>query len=331
MAETMDILVVGAGPCGLGVGVAARQAGLSCVLFDRGPVTSSITLFPTHMTFFSTSERLELGGVPFISPGEKPTRRDALRYYRRIVDVFDLDVHQYEDVVDVQRAGRCFAVSTARKDGSAGQYLARNLVVATGYLDCPRLMGIPGEDLPKVHHWYKEGAPFFRQDCVVIGAGNSSVDVALDLFRWGARVTLVHFADRLDPGVKPWIVPDIEGRLKKGEIAVRWRTRLVEVRPATVLLRDEDTGATEEVANDWVFAMTGYVPDPHLLRELGVSIDPRTGIPAHDPATMESDVPGVYIAGVLAAGFDANKIFIENGREHGPRIVQAIRAREPAR
>ena len=328
MADMMDILVVGAGPCGLGVGVAARQAGLSCTIFDRGPVTSSITLFPTHMTFFSTSERLELGGVPFISPGEKPTRRDALRYYRRIVDVFDLDVHQYEGVADVRRTGTCFNVTTLRKDGSAGQYLARNLVVATGYLDSPRLMGIPGEDLPKVLHWYREGAPFYRQDCIVVGAGNSSVDVALDLFRWGARVMLVHFADRLDPGVKPWIVPDMEGRLKKGEIAARWCTRLVEVRPATVVLRDELTGATEEVPNDWVFAMTGYVPDPHLLRELGVSIDPRTGIPAHDPATMESDVPGVFIAGVLAAGFDANKIFIENGREHGPRILQAIMARE---
>lgn len=325
MAERLDIAVVGAGPCGLGVGVAARQAGLSCRLFDRGPVTSAITLFPTHMTFFSTAERLELGGVPFIVAGEKPTRRDALRYYRRIVEVFDLDVRQYEAVTEVAGGRGEFRLRTLTKDGHSGEHLARTVVVATGYLDTPRLMGIPGEELPKVHHYYKEGAPFFRQDCVVIGAGNSSVDVALDLFRWGARVTLVHFADALDPGVKPWIVPDMQGRLNKGEIAARWRTRLLEVRPRTVVLLNEETGATEELANDWVFAMTGYVPDPTLLQELGVSINPITGIPAHDPATMESDVPGVFIAGVLAAGYDANKIFIENGREHGPRICAAIR------
>ena len=326
MTTSVDIAVVGAGPCGLGVGVAARQAGLSCVLFDRGPVTSAITMFPTHMTFFSTSERLELGGVPFIAPGEKPTRRDALRYYRRIVDIFDLDVHQYEGVTEVTGVGGDFLLRTLGKDGDRAEYAARNLVVATGYLDTPRLMGIPGEELPKVLHYYKEGSPYFRQDCIVIGAGNSSVDVALDLFRWGARVTLVHFADTLDAGVKPWIVPDMEGRLKKGEIAARWRTRLLEVRPGTVVLLDEGTGATEELANDWVFAMTGYVPDPTLLQHLGVSINPVTGIPAHDPATMESDVPGVFIAGVLAAGYDANKIFIENGREHGPRICAAILA-----
>ncbi len=327
MVEKLDIVVVGAGPCGLGVGVAARQAGLSCILFDRGAVTSSITKFPTHMTFFSTAERLELGGVPFIAPGDKPTRRDALRYYRRIVDVFELDVHQYEEVTEVAGAAGDFHVRTRRMDGGVAEYRARTLVVATGYLDTPRLMGVPGEELPKVHHYYKEGSPYFRQECIVIGAGNSSVDVALDLFRWGARVTLVHFADVLDPGVKPWILPDMQGRIRNGEIAVRWRTRLVEVRPRTVVLRHEDTGETEEVPNDWVFAMTGYIPDPTLLQHLGVSINPLTGVPTHDPATMESDVPGVFIAGVLAAGYDANKIFIENGREHGPRICSAILAR----
>ncbi len=323
MAEPFDILVIGAGPCGLGVGVAARQAGLSCALFDRGPVTSAICQYPTHMTFFSTSERLELGGVPFISPGDKPTRRDALRYYRRVVEVFELDVHQYEAVTEVTGRRGEFLVRTLRKDGDSAEYAARNLVVATGYLDTPRLMDIPGEDLPKVLHYYKEAAPFFRQDCVVIGAGNSSVDVALDLYRWGARVTLVHFADVLDPGVKPWILPDIENRLKKGEIGVRWRTRVAEITPRSVILRHEDSGEVEELPNDWVFAMTGYVPDPTLLQHLGVAINPVTGIPAHDPATMESAVPGVFIAGVLAAGYDANKIFIENGREHGPAICGA--------
>jgi thioredoxin reductase (NADPH) len=293
-------------------------------MFDRGPVTSAVMQYPTHMTFFSTSERLELGGVPFISPGDKPTRRDALRYYRRIVEVFELDVRQYEGVTEVSGCGGAFLVRTLRKDGDSAEYAARHIVVATGYLDTPRLMDVPGEELPKVLHYYKEGAPYFRQDCIVIGAGNSSVDVALDLYRWGARVTLVHFADVLDPGVKPWILPDIENRLKKGEIGVRWRTRVSEITPRSVVLRHEDTGEVEELPNDWVFAMTGYVPDPTLLQHLGVSINPVTGIPAHDPVTMESDVAGVFIAGVLAAGYDANKIFIENGREHGPAICRAI-------
>ncbi len=322
----IDIAVVGAGPCGLGVGVAARQAGLSCVLFDRAEVTSAIGRYPTHMTFFSTSEKLELGGVPFIVAGDKPTRRDALRYYRRVADVFELDVHQYEEVTEAAREGDVFRLRTRRADGDTAVYAARALVVATGYLDTPRLMEIPGEELPKVLHYYKEGHPFFHQRCAVVGAGNSSVDVALDLHRWGADVTLIHFADELDPGVKPWILPDITNRLKNGDIGVRWSTRVVEVRPDTLLLRHEQSGEVEELDNDWLFAMTGYIPDPTLLLSLGASINPLTGIPHHDPATMETDAPGVFIAGVIAAGYDANKIFIENGRHHGPAIVEALRA-----
>ncbi|HET9982314.1 MAG TPA: YpdA family putative bacillithiol disulfide reductase [Longimicrobiales bacterium] len=323
----VELAVVGAGPCGLGVGVAARQAGMECVIFDKGPITSAIGMYPTHMTFFSTAERLELGGVPFITAADKPTRRDALKYYRRIVDVFELDVHQYEGVTEIGGERGAFRLRTLRKDGDVAEYAARNVVIATGYLDTPRLMGIPGEDLPKVFHYYKEGYPYSREDCLVVGAGNSAVDVALDLYRWGARVTLVHFADALDPGVKPWILPDIANRIKTGEIAVRWRSRLAEIRPRSVVLRSDETGEAEELPNDWVFAMTGYIPEPTLLRQLGVSIDAQTGIPRHDRETMETDVPGVFIAGVVAAGYDANKIFIENGREHGPRIVRAILGR----
>ncbi|MFW6201773.1 MAG: NAD(P)-binding domain-containing protein, partial [Gemmatimonadota bacterium] len=200
----------------------------------------------------------------------------------------------------------------------------RNVVVATGYFDSPNLMGIPGEDLPKVRHYYREGYPYFDQDCVVIGAGNSAVDAALDLYRSGARVTLVHFGEDLDRGVKPWVLPDIRNRIEKGEIEALWRTRVVEVRPASVVLHDDEGGARREIENDWVFAMTGYTPDPSLLRGLGVTVERETGVPAHDPETMATDVPGVYIAGVLAAGLDANKIFIENGREHGARIVRAV-------
>jgi thioredoxin reductase (NADPH) len=303
--------------------VAARAAGASCRLFEKANVVSAISRYPTHMTFFSTAEKLELGAVPFISQGDKPNRREALRYYQRIVRHFDLDVRQYEAVSAVSGQIGDFLVDTVRKDGQVFSYHARNIVIATGYLDTPCLLDIPGENLPHVTHYYAEGSPYFDQDCIVIGAGNSGVDVALDLHRWGARVTLVHFADVLDAGVKPWILPDISNRLKNGEITARWHTRVAEIKPSSVVL--ESDGKRDEIAADFVFAMTGYRPDPTLLMSLGVAIDLETGIPSHDAATMQTNVPGVFIAGVLAAGYNANKIFIENGREHGPRIAEAIR------
>ena len=267
---------------------------------------------------------LELGGVPFIAQGDKPTRREALRYYQRIVRTFDLDVRQYEEVERIA-AGDPFELHTRRKDGTHHTYTARNIVIATGYLDTPVLMHIPGEELPHVRHYYHEGAPYFDTECIVIGAGNSAVDVALDLYRWGARPTLVHFADQLDAGVKPWILPDITNRLKSGDIAVRWRSRVVEITPSSVIIESEETGQRSEQRADFVFAMTGFCPDPRLLRSLGAEIDAATGIPAHDPATMQTNVPRVFIAGVIAAGLNANKIFIENGREHGPKIVGTVR------
>lgn len=321
--NSFDIAVVGAGPCGLGVGVAARAQNVSCVLFEKASVVSAISRYPTHMTFFSTAEKLELGGVPFLAQGDKPNRREALRYYQRIVRTFGLDVRQYEKVEHI-RLGPDFIITTRRKDGVQREYRARNIVIATGYLDTPVLMNIPGEELPHVRHYYKEGHPYFDQDCVVIGAGNSAVDVALDLYRWGARPTLVHFADALDPGVKPWILPDIMNRINSGEIPVRWRSRVVEILSDHVVLQSEVTRERSRLPTDFVFAMTGFRPDPTLLQSLDVRVDEQTGIPAHDPTTMQTNVPGVFIAGVIAAGLNANKIFIENGREHGPKIVSAV-------
>jgi thioredoxin reductase (NADPH) len=324
---TADLAVIGAGPCGLAAGIAARRAGVRCVLFDRGCVVSSISQYPTWMTFFSTADRLEIGGVPFVVAGDKPTRREALRYYQRLAREFELDVHQYEDVTHVRRDTDGFVLSTRTFAGELREYTARNVVVATGYFDSPNLLGIPGEELPKVTHNYREAHVFFDLDCVVVGGGNSSVDAALELHRWGARVTIVHFAEGLDPNVKPWVRPDIEARLREGAIAARFRSRLVEVRPATVLVHSDATGQTEELPNDRVLAMTGYTPDGRLLRALGVSFDAVTGIPHHAPATMQTNVPGVFIAGVLSAGFDANKVFIENGRGHGELIVRALAGR----
>ena len=323
--EQLDIAVIGAGPCGLAAGIAARRAGLACVLYDRECVAASISRYPTHMTFFSTAERLEIGGVPFIVAGEKPTRREALRYYQRLAREFALDVRQYEGVRTVAAEPGGFRIATTPAAGGTATYRASNLVVATGYFDSPNRLGIPGEDLPKVAHNYREGHVFYDQDCLVVGGGNSAVDAALELYRWGARVTIVHFADRLDPNVKPWVRPEIEARIRDGDIAARFGARLTAIRPGTVLFRQGE--AEHELANDWVLAMTGYTPDGALLRGLGVDFDPESGIPRHDPGTMETNVPGVFIAGVLAAGYNANKVFIENGRDHGARIVECVKTR----
>jgi thioredoxin reductase (NADPH) len=325
--KRVALAVIGAGPCGLAAGIAARRGGVDCLLFDRGCVVSSISHYPTHMTFFSTADRLEIGGVPFVVVGDKPTRREALRYYQRLAAEFELDVHQYEEVTSVQPDGSGFRLSTWTHAGTEHTYAAENVVIATGYFDSPNLLGIAGEDLPKVRHSYREPHSYFRQRCVVVGGGNSAVDAALELRRWGAEVTIVHFAPALDPNVKPWVRPDIEARLRDGDIAARFDARLVEVRRESVLVRTEASGAVEELGNDWVLAMTGYTPDGVLLRSLGVTFDGETGIPHHDPETMETNVEGVFIAGVLTAGFNANKVFIENGRGHGERIVAAVARR----
>ena len=321
-----ELICVGAGPCGIGVGAAARRAGIDCLLLDKGSVVSSIARYPIYMTFFSTAERLEIAGVPFIPQGEKPTRLEALKYYQRLVQHFEIEVKQYEEVRAIERSDDGFIVRSVRTDGSDHARTARNVVIATGYFDSPNMLGIPGEDLPKVQHNYREGHPFFQQRVVVIGGGNSAVDAALELYRWGADVTMVHFGAALDPNVKPWVRPDIEARLREAQIAARWNSRVTVVREGSVTIHDHSSGTDEELPNDFVLAMTGYTPNPKLLEGVGVEIDAATGIPAHDPETMETNVPGVFIAGVIAAGNDANKVFIENGRDHGARIIARIAA-----
>ncbi len=238
-------------------------------------------------------------------------------------------MRQYETVTRVEKQDDAFVVHTDPQHGEPATLRARNLVIASGYAGQPNMLDVPGEELEKVTHYFTEAHPYFDQDVVVVGAGNSAVEAALDLFRAGARVTLVHFLDRLDDGVKPWILPDITNRIEKGEIDTRWHHRVVEIRPDRVLLRHEQTGEIQELANDFVLAMTGYHPDPRLLHEMGVSIDEATGIPEHDPDTMETDAPGVFIAGVMAGGNRPDAIFIETGRLHGPRIVEAVTHRAP--
>jgi thioredoxin reductase (NADPH) len=323
--DGLDIAVIGAGPCGIAVGVASRRLGLRCRLFDKGAVTQAMMEHPTYTTYFSGPEKLEIADLPFTTAGDKPTRREALRYYRRVVSYFGVSVSQYEKVTEVSGGFPEFCLRTRHVSGEQREYVARNVVIATGYYDTPRRLDVPGADLPKVEHYFTEPYPYFDQDVIVVGGGNSAADAALTCWREGARVTVVHLFDELDKGVKPWVRPDIDNRIAEGSIPALWRHRVREIRPREVVVESLDTGETQLLPNDWVLAMTGFVPDPYFLNSLGVKIHPDSGIPEHDPETMESNVRGVYIAGVLAAGYDANKIFIENGKLHGPLIVQAVK------
>ncbi len=320
--RSVDIAVVGAGPCGLAVGAAATSADLRTVLFDRGPLCSSIVGYPSYMSFFSTPENLEIENLPFVTEGRNPSRKEALAYYRGVARYFDLDVRQYQEVEAVTKIGAEFELRTRTQSGELERWTAESVVVATGGFAEPNYLGVPGEDLPKVSHYYKEAHPYWNQDVLVVGGGNSAVEAALDLFRVGARVTVVHFGADFDPGVKAWILPDIQNRIKNREVAVRWRCRVAEIHPRTAILRSENGGAIDEIPNDWVLALTGWRPDPVLLRSMGIEVDDETGIPVHDPLTMETPISGVFVAGVLVAGIDANKVFIENGKLHGRKIVE---------
>jgi thioredoxin reductase (NADPH) len=325
-AETTDLLVIGAGPCGLAVGIAAKQAGLQCVLLDRRTIVSTIERYPLSMTFFSTPERIEIGEVPFIASHEKPNRRDGLIYYRRVAEHYALDIRPGEDVVDVSRdSGRgSFVVEVGRSHDSK-TYRALSVVFATGYYDNPNMLGIPGEHLPHVTHYFVEGHPYWRKRVVVIGAGNSSVDAALECWRAGATVTLVHFGEGFDRTVKAWVLPDVVNRVKEGSIAVRWRSRVRAITPMHVEVLSESTGTSELIPADAVLAMTGYHAETSMLQRLGVPVDPVTGVPAHDETTMATPVSGCYLAGVIASGNDANRLFIENARGHGELIVRHLR------
>ena len=326
MAEETDLLVIGAGPCGLAAGIAAKQAGLSCVLLDRRTIVSAIERYPLAMTFFSTPERIEIGGIPFIASHEKPTRQDGLIYYRRVAEHYRLDIRPGEDVVAVAeipagtRGPDRFRVEVARRH-DAKTYQAAVVIFATGYFDNPNYLHVPGEDLPHVSHYFVEGHTYWHQRVIVVGAGNSSVDAALECWRAGATVTLVHFGEGFDRTVKAWVLPDIVNRVKEGSIGVRWRSRVRAITPTHVEVVSEATGAAEMLPADAVLAMTGYHADTSLLHRLGAPVDPVSGVPAHDEATMATPIPGCYLAGVIASGNDANRLFIENARGHGELIV----------
>lgn len=328
MTEQTEILVIGAGPCGLTVGVAARRAGLGCLLVDRRTVVSTIERYPLNMTFFSTPEKIEIGDIPFIASHEKPTRRDGLLYYRRVVEHFGLDARPGEEVTAVtRRPDDGFRVDVRRRHDTTA-YHAANVVFATGYYDWPNLLGIPGEELPHVAHYFTEGHRHWHRDVVVIGAGNSAVDAALECWRAGARVALVHFDHGFDRTVKPWVLPDITNRVKEGSIVARWGARPVAITPSRVEIETAAGGRRETIPADHVLAMTGYHANTDLLERLGVPVDPETGIASHDAATMMTPVIGCYLAGVIASGKDANRLFIENARGHGELILRDVLRRD---
>jgi thioredoxin reductase (NADPH) len=321
----LDLLIIGAGPCGIAAAISAQRAGLDAEIVEAHSVVSTITQYPTYVRFFSTAEKLSLGGVPFVVATEKPSRRDALAYYREIVRHFGLRVRQYERVTSIDREGESFRVTSSTRSGRKRVTPARAVVVATGYFGSPNYLRVPGEDLAHVSHVYREGHEAFDQDVVVVGGGNSAAEAALDLWRSGARVTLTHFGPTFDKRIKPWVQPDLENRVKEGNIAAKWNARVARIEPDAVVV---DTSEGEErLPASFVYVMTGFAPNTDLLKQVGVPIDPLTGIPAHDPETLETTVPGVFIAGVVVAGFDANKVFIENGRYHGDRIVARLLGR----
>ena len=316
--QKVDAIVVGGGPCGLAAAISLQNIGLSPVIIEKCNVVEAIYKYPTHQTFFSTSEKLSIGDVPFIIEGRKPKRNQALVYYREVVKMKKLKIQRFETVERVEKQLDAFEVHTSKSTYKTGF-----VIIATGYYDHPNLLGIPGEELPKVSHYFKEGHPYFDTDVVVIGGKNSSVDAALELHKAGARVTVVYRGSTYSSSVKPWILPEFEGLVRSGEIKMLFEAQVEEITEEEVSIRHQEN--VFSMTNDFVFAMIGYHPDHEFLRNMGVQIDVTSGRPQINEETMESNIENLFIAGVLAAGNNANEIFIENGRFHGELIANAIK------
>ncbi len=321
---SFDVAVIGAGPTGLSCAIELKRRGAKAVVFDKGCVVNSLYNYPTHMTFFTTPELLEIGDIPMTAVREKPTRGEALKYYRRVADHYQLDIRQYEQVDDIDGENGDFSLSTTDRKGRAGSYQARKIIISTGYYDIPVLMNVPGEDLPKVLHYYKEPHPFYDCDVAVIGSKNSAAITALEIYRAGGRVTLIHRAAKLSDRIKYWILPDITNRIKNGEIPAYAHSSVLEITETTIRIATPDGEAT--LKNDFVLAMTGYSPDLEFLRRCEITLEPDTQKPRTNDDTYESTRPGMYLAGVIVAGMHTNEIFIENGRFHGIAIADDIAA-----
>jgi thioredoxin reductase (NADPH) len=324
-SEIFDLLVVGAGPTGLACAIEAQKAGFRVVLIDKGCICNSLFNYPSHMTFFTTPELLEIGDIPFPSPNPKPTRNEALQYYRLVAAHYKLDVRQYHCVERITGSDGAFTVHIVDRFGRPSVLHSRTLTLSTGYYDLPNYMGIPGEQLSKVHHYYVDPHPYFEMDVAVIGGKNSAAIAALELWRSGARVTLVHRGPSLHRHVKYWIKPDIENRIKNGEIKAYFNSQVVAVKEDSIDLETQEGPLT--LKNDFVFAMTGYHLDFSFLESMGIRFEGPDRLPVCDAETLESNVPGIYLAGVIVAGSRTNEIFIENGRFHGHQIARALSAK----
>ena len=323
-AESFDVVIVGAGPTGLACGIELKKRGVRAVLIDKGCVVNSIYQYPNNMVFFTTPELLEIGDIPMTSLNDKPVRAEALKYYRRVADHYKLDIRQYVRVDNITGENGAFVTQAVDAHGCPRQYESKKVILSMGYYDVPNRLNVPGEDLPKVIHYYKEAHPYYNHDVLVVGAKNSAAIAALELWWTGARVTLVHRGEGIHNNVKYWIKPNIENRIKNGEIPAYFGSTVLEIGETFVRLQTPD--GEKQIKNDFVFAMTGYRPDTEFLDAHGLRFDLESGRPYTHPETLESDRKGMYLAGVLVAGIHTNEIFIENGRFHGGKIAEAIAA-----
>jgi thioredoxin reductase (NADPH) len=321
--ETYDIICIGAGPTGLATAIEAKRAGMRPLVIDKDCLCHSIYRYPVNMVFFTTPELLEIGDLPLVCAAEKPTRSEALKYYRRAAEHYGLELRLYERVMRVEGRNEDFTVAAKTEKGIEAKYHARKIAVATGYYDLPNLLGVPGENLPHVSHYYTEPHSFWNQDVVVIGGKNSAAEAALDLYRNGARVTLVHRNKDLGASVKYWVRPDIENRIKAAQVKALFETRVKEITAEEVVV--ENGAGEKRLPARQVFALTGYHPDYAFIESLGVQLDPESRKPKLNPKTLESNVPGIYLAGVVTGGRHTGEIFIENGRLHGKQIIEGLK------
>ncbi|ASF39714.1 hypothetical protein CEH05_11430 [Halobacillus halophilus] len=322
MHQEEKVIIIGGGPCGMSTAIELKKMGIEPLIIEKGNIVNSIFHYPTHQTFFSSSEKLEIGKIPFITERQKPVRNEALAYYRAVAGREELRINAFEKVMHVEQEQSGFIVKTEKRTGEQVEYKAEDLVIATGYYDQPNHLGIKGEELTKVMHYFKEAHPYYNKDVVVIGGKNSAADATLELEKSGANVTVLYRGEEYSKSIKPWILPQFEALVRKGAVSMDFCAHIKEITETEVIY--ECRGQEKRIANDFVFAMTGYRPDHNFLTKMGVEFDRETGRPDYNEDSMETNVPGIYIAGVIAAGYNNNEIFIENGRHHGGKIARAI-------
>ena len=317
--ELYDVIIIGAGPCGLACGIEAQKNNLNYLIVDKGNITESIRRYPVNMLFFSTSENIEIGNVPFVSMGTRPTRSEALKYYRKVVNHFDLNMKLFTHVNNVKKDSRGFTLTTPSET-----LKSKKVIISTGYYDVPRYLEVPGETMPHVSHYYDEAFRYSKMKAVVVGGANSAIETALDLYRNDVDVTVVHLFDSLDKRAKYWIVPDLENRIKKNEVKAFFKHRVVKIYEKSIIIENLDTGSTQRIDADFVFLMTGYRPDAHFLEKVGITLEGENLIPKLNPETFESNINGIYLGGSIIGGEETAKVFIENGRLHGQPIIADI-------